>query len=125
MVLSAEEKVRLGARAALEKRAEGVVILDLQGISGVADFFLVASAQSTTQIQTIVEAIEQALKTQGVRLLHSEGVPESGWLLLDYGDVVIHVFLEETRSFYALERLWGDAPLLSVEGVQQFRIEHR
>jgi len=115
----------LGAHAALEKRAEGVVILDLQGISGVADFFLVASAQSTTQIQTIVEAIEQALKTQGVRLLHSEGVPESGWLLLDYGDVVIHVFLEETRSFYALERLWGDAPLLSVEGVQQFRIEHR
>lgn len=119
MVLSAEEKVRLSARAALEKKAEGVVILDLKGISGVADFFLVASAQSTIQIQAIVEAIEQALKTQGVRLLHSEGVPESGWLLLDYGDVVIHVFLEETRSFYALERLWGDAPLLSVEGVRR------
>ncbi len=115
-LLSAEAKVRLGARAALEKKAEGVVVLDLRGISGVADFFLVATAQSTTQIKTLVEAIEQALKTQGVRLLHSEGVPESGWLLLDYGEVIIHIFLEETRMFYALDRLWGDAPLLSVEG---------
>jgi ribosome-associated protein len=115
-VLSAEDKVRLGARAALAKKAEDLLVLDLQGISTVADFFLVASAQSTTQIQTIVEAIEQTLKTQGVRLHHSEGVPESGWLLLDYGDVVIHVFLDETRIFYALERLWGDAPLVSVEG---------
>ncbi len=114
--LSTEEKVRLGARAALERKAEGVVVLDLQGISSVADFFLLASAQSTTQIQSISEAIELALKSQGVRPLHSEGMPESGWLLLDYGDVVIHLFLEETRVFYALERLWGDAPLLSVEG---------
>jgi len=116
-LLSAEEKVRLGARAALEKKAEDVMVLDLQGISAVADFFLLASAQSATQVTTIVEAIEGALKTQEVRLRHSEGVPESGWLLLDYGDVVIHVFLEETRNFYALERLWGDARRLSVEGV--------
>ncbi|MBI4241604.1 MAG: ribosome silencing factor [Candidatus Rokubacteria bacterium] len=114
--LSAEDKVRLGARAALEKKAEGVVALDLQGISAIADFFLLASAQSTTHLQTIVEAIEETLETRGVRYHHSEGVPESGWLLLDYGDVVMHVFLEETRSFYALERLWGDAPLLSVRG---------
>lgn len=113
--LSAEEKVRLGARAALEKKAEDVVALNLQGISNVADFFLIASAQSSIQIQTIREAIEEALERQGVRRLHAEGVPESGWLLLDYGDVIIHVFLEETRMFYALERLWGDAPLLSVE----------
>lgn len=116
-LLSAEDKARLGARAALEKKAEGVMALNLQGISGIADFFLLASAQSTTQLKTVVEAIEAALETRGVRLLHSEGLPESGWLLLDYGDVVVHVFLDETRSFYALERLWGDAPLLSVEGV--------
>lgn len=115
-VLSAEDKVRLGARAALEKKAEDVLIMNLQGISQVADFFLVASAQSAIQIKSIVGAIEQALESHGVRPLHSEGVPESGWLLLDYGEVVIHVFLEETRMFYALERLWGDAPLLSVEG---------
>ena len=114
--LSAEEKVRLCARAALEKKAEGLVVLDLQGISTVADFFLVAGAQSTTQLKSIVEAIEAALESQGVRIRHTEGVPESGWLLLDYGDVVVHIFMEETRTFYALERLWGDAPVLSVEG---------
>ncbi len=80
-LLSAEDKVRLGARAALEKKAEDVMIMNLQGISQVADFFLVASAQSATQIKSIVDAIDQALKSHGVRRLHSEGVPESGWLL--------------------------------------------
>lgn len=90
-------------------------MLDLQGISGVADFFLICSGKSTTQLETIVEAVRRALKGEGIRPLHAEGTPESGWLLLDYGDVVMHVFLDETRAFYALERLWGDAPLLSVE----------
>jgi ribosome-associated protein len=115
-LLSAEEKVRVGARAALEKKADGVVILDLQGISSITDFFLVASARSTIQMRSIVDAIEEALESHGVRRLHREGVPESGWLLLDYGEVIVHVFLAETRAFYALERLWGDAPVLSVEG---------
>jgi ribosome-associated protein len=113
--LSAEEKARVGARAALDKQAEDLVVLDLQGISGVADFFLICSAQSTIRIAAIVEAIREALAARGIRQRHSEGVPESGWLLLDYGDVVMHVFLDETRQFYALERLWGDAPPLSVE----------
>ncbi len=113
--LTAAEKVRLGARAALDKKAIGVVVLDLQGLSGVADFFLICSGTSTPQVVTIVEAIRQMLKAEGVRQHHGEGTPESGWLLLDYGDVVAHVFLEETREYYALERLWGDAPLLSVE----------
>lgn len=114
--LSAEETVRLCARVALEKKAEGLMVLDLQGISTVADFFLLASARSITQLKTIVEAVEAALETQGVRIRHAEGLPESGWLLLDYGDVIVHIFMEETRAFYALERLWGDAPVLSVEG---------
>lgn len=114
-VLSAEYKARLGARAALEKKAEDLMILNLQGISGVTDFFLVCNGRSTIQIQTIAEAVEGELRGEGIRPLHREGLPESGWLLIDYGDLVIHVFLEETRQFYALERLWGDAPLLSVE----------
>jgi ribosome-associated protein len=113
--LTAKEKAQIGARAALDKRANGLVVLDLQGISGVTDFFLICSGTSTTQMETIVEAIRQALKAEGIRQHHGEGTPESGWLLLDYGDVVMHVFLDETREFYGLERLWGDAPLLSVE----------
>lgn len=114
-VLSAEEKARLGAQAALDKRAEDLLVLDLQGLSEVADFFLICDGHSTTQIQTIAEAIEARLKVEGARLLHREGAPESGWLLLDYGDVVMHVFLRETRDFYSLERLWGDAPQIEVE----------
>ncbi len=113
--LSAKDKVRLGARAALDKKALDLQVLDLQGISGVADFFLICSGSSTTQLEAIVEAVRHALKVEGVRPRHSEGTRESGWLLLDYGDIVMHIFLEETREFYALERLWGDAPLLSVE----------
>lgn len=114
--LSAEAVVRVAAHAALDKKAIDVVVLDLQGLSTIADFFLVCSARSTTQAETIAEAIRGALRAEGVRPRHNEGSAESGWLLLDYGDVVVHVFLEETRGFYALERLWGDAPLVSVEG---------
>ncbi len=114
--LSAEAAVRVAAHAALDKKAIDVAVLDLQGLSTIADFFLVCSAGSTTQAETIAEAIRGALRAEGVRPRHNEGSAESGWLLLDYGDVVVHVFLEETRGFYALERLWGDAPLVSVEG---------
>ncbi|HXJ82061.1 MAG TPA: ribosome silencing factor [Candidatus Methylomirabilis sp.] len=112
----AEVVVRVAARAALEKNALDVVVLDLQGLSAIADFFLICSARSTTQANTVAEAVRIALRTQGARPRHTEGDAEGGWLLLDYGDVVVHVFLEATREFYALERLWGDAPLVSVEG---------
>ncbi len=114
--LNAETAVRVAARAALAKKAIDLVVLDLRGLSGIADYFLVASARSTTQADTIADAVRIALRDEGVRPRHREGSAESGWLLLDYGDVVVHVFLEDTRVFYALDRLWGDAPLLSVEG---------
>jgi ribosome-associated protein len=114
--LPAEVAVRVAARAALDKRAIDLMVLNLEGLSSVADFFLVCSARSAPQADTIAEAVRGALRAEGVRPRHNEGSAESGWLLLDYGDVVVHVFLEETRGFYALERLWGDAPLLSVEG---------
>ncbi len=116
MGLDAEATVRLVARAALDKKAEELVVLDLQRLSTVADYFLVCSARSTSQMDTIAEAVQAALKSNGVRLRHREGTAASGWILLDYGDVVVHVFLDATRAFYALERLWGDAPILSVEG---------
>jgi ribosome-associated protein len=114
--LPAERKVRRAARAALDKRATDLVVLDVQGISNVTDYFLVCSGKSTTHMETITDAIRAELKSDGVRPLHAEGVAESGWILLDYGDVLMHVFLEETRMYYALERLWGDAPAVSLDG---------
>jgi ribosome-associated protein len=110
VALSTAEKAQRGARAALGKKAEDLVLLDVQAISTIGEYFLICSGNSTTQLSTITEAIEAALKVEGVRVSHREGVPESGWVLLDYGDVIMHVFLPETRRFYALERLWGDAP---------------
>jgi len=114
--LTAERKVRRAARAALDKRATDLIVLDVQGLSSVTDYFLVCNGKSTTHMATITGAIRDELKREGVRPLHAEGVPASGWILLDYGDVLVHVFLEETRAYYALERLWGDAPAVSLDG---------
>jgi ribosome-associated protein len=114
--MTAEHKARQAALVALDKRAVNVVVLDVQGLSSVTDYFLVCSGKSTTHLRTITDAIRDELKDAGIRLLHAEGTPESGWILLDYGDVLMHVFLEDTRIYYALERLWGDAPSLSLEG---------
>jgi ribosome-associated protein len=115
LVATAERRVRRAARGALGKRALDLIVLDVQRVSGIADYFLICSGRSTTHITTIMEAIREELRADGVRPLHTEGQPESGWVLLDYGDVVVHLFLEDTRAYYALERLWGDVPLLSVE----------
>jgi len=114
--LPAERKARRAARAALDKKAVDAVILDVQGVSTVTDYFVVCSGKSTTHLRTITDAIREDLRDAGARLLHAEGVPESGWVLLDYGDVLMHVFLEDTRMYYALERLWGDAPSVPLEG---------
>jgi len=113
---TAERKAQRAARAALDKQAIDLVVLDVQGLSSVADYFLVCSGRSTPHIKTISEAIREELKDEGSRPLHAEGQAESGWLLLDYGDVLMHVFSEDTRAYYALERLWGDAPSLPVDG---------
>jgi ribosome-associated protein len=113
---TAEWKARRAAHAAQDKKAIDVVVLDVQQVSSVADYFLVCSGRSSTHMETIAEAIVAELKGDGVRPRHAEGVAASGWMLLDYGDMLVHVFLEETRAYYALERLWGDAPALRLEG---------
>jgi ribosome-associated protein len=112
----AERKAQAAARAALDHKALDLIVLDVQDLSSVADYFLLCSGRSTTHLDTIADAIRAALKATGVRPLHAEGTARSGWLLLDYGDVLVHVFLEETRAYYSLERLWGDAPSVPHEG---------
>ena len=113
---AARRTAQRAARAALDKKAADLTVLDVQGVSSVTDYFLVCSGRSTTHLKSITDAIREELKEDGVRPLHTEGTTDSGWVLLDYGDVLMHVFLEETRQYYALERLWGDAPSLSVDG---------
>jgi len=97
------------AEAALQKKAQGLVILELIGLTVIADYFVICSGESTTQVKAIVDFIEHELMLQGIRPIGREGINYSHWALLDYGDVVIHVFERETREYYSLEKLWMDA----------------
>ncbi len=101
--------LRRAANAALGKKAERLVGLDLVELEGVADYFLICSASSEPQVKAIAEAVEEALGALGVKPWHVEGREGRRWVLLDYVDVVVHVFHEKTRQYYLLERLWGDA----------------
>ena len=98
------------ANAAAEKKALDIVIVDMRKVPGVCDYFVIASGASTTQVRAIADNIVKKLKEHHEKLWHIEGAREALWILLDYGDVVGHVFLDETRRFYDLEHLWSDAP---------------
>lgn len=97
------------AEAAAGKKASDLVGLDLSDLDGVADFFLICSGASEPQVKAISEAVEDRLRAMGARPWHIEGREGRRWVLLDYVDVVVHVFHEKTREYYLLERLWGDA----------------
>ena len=107
--------VDAAARAALSRKAEDVVILDLRQASGFTDYFLVANGTSQKQLVAIVDAVTEALRASG-RPDHVEGYPRQEWVLLDYGDFVVHVFTPRMRGFYDLERLWGGATRIEVAG---------
>lgn len=98
------------AAAADDKRARDIVLLDLAGVSIVADYFLICSGSSATQVKAVADAVIEKMETEGISLLRREGHHEGKWILLDYGGVVVHIFQEEIRNYYDLERLWGDAP---------------
>ena len=98
----------------LSKRAEEVVVLDLRGKSDVCDFFVICTGQTDVQVKAIIGAVRDGLAEGGHSLLHAEGVGEGRWGLLDYVDVVVHVFQPRTRQYYLLERLWSDAPRLEI-----------
>jgi ribosome-associated protein len=104
------------AQAALSKKAEHVVLIDVRGLTSIADFFVVMSGTGSRQLQAIAESIEVDLKKQGTYPLSSEGHQGGNWVLIDYGDVVAHIFETEVRAFYDLEGLWADAPREKLEG---------
>ncbi|MGI6576067.1 MAG: ribosome silencing factor [bacterium] len=99
----------VAAQAADEKKAKDVIILDIQSLSPLCDYFVIASGGSRVQVKAIAEAIEEKLALRGIKVEHREGNDKSGWILLDYGDIVVHIFHDQQRAFYDLERLWGDA----------------
>ncbi len=105
-------RIRRIAEAALERKARDVVALDVKELTSFADAFVIASGSSDRQVNAIAEAVLEALAAAGERPLGVEGREEARWVLIDLGDLVVHVFLHEAREHYDLERLWGDAAVL-------------
>lgn len=113
--MNSSEYARLAVGSAMDRKALDPVALDLRGLSSVADFFVILTGTSDRHVQAVAENIMEAFKGVGNPLIGSEGLSEGKWILLDYGEVVVHVFLEPVREYYDIERLWIDAPRLQLE----------
>ncbi len=105
------------ADLALSKKAKDVVILDLRKLTSMTDYFVVCTGESETQVKAIADAIESGMEELGEKAWHTEGLQNLQWVLLDYVDVVVHVFHKDARLFYGLEKLWGDAKIQKVADV--------
>lgn len=92
-----------------EKKAGDIIVMDVRKLTAMTDYFVICDAESTAQIRAIVESVKKALSKEKIDILHREGTINSKWVLLDYGGIVMHIFNKQTRYFYNLERLWGDA----------------
>lgn len=104
------EKALQCAQSALDKKAYDLVILKVSALTSVADYFILCTGRSDTQVRSIGEAIQEALAAEGEKPLAVEGVAHGQWILMDYGDVVVHIFYEDVREFYNLDGLWAQAP---------------
>lgn len=113
-MLNSLEAAQLCAQAADSKKAFDILILDLRGLTFITDYFVICSGSNVTQVGAIADGIMQSLAKAGVHPSHVEGEHEASWVLMDYGDVVVHIFDEQTRAYYRLEKLWGDAPRVAL-----------
>lgn len=105
---------RLSAEAADGKKAQDIHMLELGSLTSIADYFIICSGNSSTQVAAISHGIEEALAKAGRYASHMEGTGEARWILMDYGDVVVHIFEEQARAYYSLDKLWGDAPRIPI-----------
>jgi ribosome-associated protein len=108
------EKALACARAVIDKKAENVKILDLSGLSGFTDYFVICSGMSDRQVQAISESVEFAMENGDHDIVSTEGYSEGRWVLMDLGDVVVHIFLDALREYYDLENLWTHAPRVKI-----------
>ena len=111
-LLTAEQLAIAAARAADDKKATDVRIMDMRDTLGLTDYFVIASGRNERQVKRLQDAVEEELRESGVKPVRREGVRFGRWILLDYIDVVVHIFLDEDREFYNLERLWGNVPIV-------------
>ena len=109
VLLDPVQLARAAVDIASDKKASDVILLDIRDVSTIADYFVICSGNNVRQIQAIADAIDEQLEKQGATLLHREGDAETGWVLLDFGDIIVHVFGPKEREYYRLERLWSEA----------------
>jgi ribosome-associated protein len=109
------ERATICAQAAMDNKAEDLVVLDVQGMSSFADYFVIMSGRSSRHVQRLAEALEGAMRSKRISAAKAEGIKDGMWVLLDFGDVVVHIFYHEQRSFYDLEGLWHDAPRIEIK----------
>jgi len=112
MTVNLQDMIRVATQAAKNKKASDIIALDISNISIMADYFIICCGNSTTQVKSIADEIKHKMSQAGFLLDHIEGYRGERWILLDYGDVVVHVFHVQEREFYGLERLWRDAKVL-------------
>ncbi len=108
--LEGMELARICSRIAIDNKAEDVVALDVRKMSSFSDYFVIMSGRSTRHVQALAEGLENELRSKRIKTSRAEGLQEGHWVLLDFGDVIVHVFYHEQRDFYDLEGLWHDAP---------------
>ncbi|HXG95181.1 MAG TPA: ribosome silencing factor, partial [Blastocatellia bacterium] len=113
--LETEDALMLAARAASDRKATEIVALDLREVASFTEFFLICTGANPRQVQAISDAVEEGLRKRGKRPLHTEGYSNAEWILLDYGDFIVHVFGSASRRFYDLERLWRDAKRVEIK----------
>lgn len=109
------DKVKMIAQALYDKKATEIDILDISELTSLGNYFIICTCSSTTQVRACVNEVEDKMAEAGIHPTHKEGYQGGSWVLMDFTDVIVHVMLRETREFYALERLWDDAPRVSVE----------
>ncbi|GAB6088012.1 ribosome silencing factor [Alkaliphilus crotonatoxidans] len=102
-----------------DKLGEDIIVLDLSKVSSICDYFVIASAASSRQVKAIADEVEDQLTKIGVNLSHKEGYHTARWILMDYGDVVVHLFHEEDRAFYNIERIWRDALTVNIDKIEK------
>ena len=113
--MKAKEMAKLAIKAMEDKKAEDISLIDISEVSVIADYFLIASGSNRSQIQAIIDNVEETLGRAGAALKQIEGYDTANWVLMDYGDIIVHVFDRDNRLFYDLERIWRDGKKVDIE----------
>lgn len=116
--MEAKEMAKLAIQALEDKKAEDVKVIDISDISTIADYFIIASGKNHSQIQAMCDNVEETLGRAGVEMKQTEGYKSANWILMDYGDIIVHIFDTENRLFYDLERIWRDGKEIDASGLE-------